>query len=87
MARHFITMATPINDIDGKSHKGEMKSGRNYSFNHIKSKSRHKLFMAAGVYTHTYTYTFAHERDFKKPGARRLQHLCEFICDGILPII
>ena len=82
MATHFIAMATPINDIDGKSHKGEMKSSRNYSINHIKSKSRHKLFMAAEVYAYTYTYTFAHESDFKKLGARQLQHLCEFIVRG-----
>ena len=41
LAMHFTTRAMLINDIDGKSHKMELKSSRNYSTNHIKSKSRH----------------------------------------------
>ena len=38
---NFATKAKPINDIDGKSHKMELKSGSNYSINHIKLKSCH----------------------------------------------
>ena len=41
LAMHFATRVTPIDDIDGKSHKMELKSSRNYSINHLKSKSRH----------------------------------------------
>ena len=41
MAMHFIIRASPIDDINGKSHKMELISSRNYLTNHIKSKSRH----------------------------------------------
>ena len=41
LVMHFVTRALPINDIDGKSYKTEVKSSRNYSTNHIKSKSHH----------------------------------------------
>ena len=40
-ATHFITRAAPIDDIDGKSHKIELKGSRNYSTNPMESKSRH----------------------------------------------
>ena len=40
-AMHFVTRTTPINKIDGKSHKTELKSSRNYSTNHTKSKLHH----------------------------------------------
>ena len=33
--------AMPINDIDGKNHKTELKSSHNYSTNCLKSKSHH----------------------------------------------
>ena len=54
LVTHFITRATPIDDIDGKNHKTELKSSRKNSTNHTKSKSRHLLFMASGAYTHTH---------------------------------
>ena len=38
---YFVTRATPIDDINSKSHKTELKSRYNYSTNRIKSKSRH----------------------------------------------
>ena len=38
LAIHFVTRATPIDEIDGKSHKMEPKSFHNYSTNHLKSK-------------------------------------------------
>ena len=37
----FFTRATPIDDINGKRHKIKLKSSRNYSTDHIKSKSCH----------------------------------------------
>ena len=37
----FVTRTTPIDDIDSKSYKTEVKSSRNYSTNHIKPKSCH----------------------------------------------
>ena len=33
---HYVTSATPINYIDGKSHKTVLKSSRNYSTNHLR---------------------------------------------------
>ena len=41
LAMHFVTRVTPIDDIDSKSHKTELKSSHNYSTNHLKSKLRH----------------------------------------------
>ena len=42
LATHFVTRVTPpIKNIDGKNHKMELKSSRNYSTYHLKSKSRH----------------------------------------------
>ena len=55
---HFVTRAAPIDDIDGKSYKMEVKSSRNYSTNDIKPKSRHKLFMASGACTHACIHTY-----------------------------
>ena len=69
---HFVTRAMSIDDIDGKSHKTELKSSHNCSTNCIKLKSCHDLFMASRAYTHTHTHTHTHtftnESDFKKPG-------------------
>ena len=48
---HFVTKAMPIN---GKSHKTELKSSRNYPTNYIKSKSHHQLFVTSQTYTHIY---------------------------------
>ena len=36
MATYFVTRTMPIDDIDDKSHKTELKSSKNYSTNHIK---------------------------------------------------
>ena len=41
LTMHFVTRTMPINEIDGKSHKTELKSSRKYSTNHIKVKSCH----------------------------------------------
>ena len=38
LAMHFVTRVMPINEIDGKSYKTEVKSSRNYSTNYIKLK-------------------------------------------------
>ena len=48
----LVTRAMPINDIDGQSCKIELRSSRNYSTNHTKSNSHHKLFKASGKHTH-----------------------------------
>ena len=37
----FNTRPTPIDDINGKGYKMELKSSRKYSTNHTKSKSCH----------------------------------------------
>ena len=81
LVTHFITRAMPIDDIDGKSHKTELKSSHNYSTNCVKSKSHHYLFMALGVYTHTHTHThtLADKSDYKKPAGRRMPGLAIFI--------
>ena len=61
---HFITRATPIDKIDGKSHKMELKSSHNYSasLNHATS-----YLWPRG---RTRTHTFADKSDYKKPGAQ-----------------
>ena len=41
--------------IDGKGHKSELKSNRNYLTNHTKSKLYHHLLMALKVDTHIHT--------------------------------
>ena len=38
LVRHFVNRARLIDDIDGKSHKTDLKSSRNYLTNHLKSK-------------------------------------------------
>ena len=70
---HFVTSTTFIDEIDGKSHKTELKSSHYYSTNRIKPlviiyglKAIHKH-----TCVHIHTLTFADENDFKKPGARR----------------
>ena len=47
------TQATPMNYINGKGHKSELKSNGSYLINHTKSKSCHQLYMASEAYTHT----------------------------------
>ena len=51
----------PIDDIDGKSHKAELISSKNYSTNHIKSKSCHCSYLWPRG------HAFTHQIDFKKP--------------------
>ena len=41
LAMYFVTRVTPFDNINGKSHKMELKSCRNYSTNYLKSKSCH----------------------------------------------
>ena len=41
LATHFVTRVMPIDSIDSKSHKTELKSSCNYLTYHLKSKSRH----------------------------------------------
>ena len=68
---HFVTRATLIDDINGKSHKMELKNSTNYSNNHTKSLNRSTSFYGlGGVHTHTYP----HESDFKKL-AKRLERV------------
>ena len=55
LATYFATRATPINDIDGKGHKTDLKSSKTYSTNHIKSNSH---LWPQGVPTHTYIPAF-----------------------------
>ena len=55
MVIHFITRVTPKHNIDGKGHKSELISKRNYltiiqSLNHATT----YVFMASGVDTHTH---------------------------------
>ena len=71
---YFVTRATPIDDIDSKSHKTELKSSRNYSTNHTKSKSRHLLFMASGR-THAHTHTHTHTHTCTPGLKRRIQRI------------
>ena len=66
LVTYFVSRATCINNINGKTHKMELINSRNYSTYHAKSKSHHNLFMASGAYT--YTHAYLHDNDFKKPG-------------------
>ena len=54
-AFHYLGHAHLL--IDGKGYKLVLKSNRNHLTNHMKSKSRHKLFIASGVDTQTHTQT------------------------------
>ena len=56
----------PMDDIDSKSNKMEVKSSHNYSTNHIKPKSHHQLFMALGEHTHTHTHTNTHTHAYTR---------------------
>ena len=63
---HFVTMATPIDDIDGKNLKTELKSSRTIFKQSYKVKIMPLvIYGLGGIHTHT----FAHESDFKKPGS------------------
>ena len=58
-----------IDEIDGKSHKTELKSSYNYSTNRIKSRLRQLvIYGLGGVHTHTHKHTFVDKRDDKKSG-------------------
>ena len=41
LATHFVIRVMPIDNINSKSDKTELKSSHNYSTNHLKSKSCH----------------------------------------------
>ena len=62
------TQATPMNYIDGKGHKSELKSNGSYLINHTKSKSCHQLYMASEAYAHTSRQ--GRIQDSKKGGAQ-----------------
>ena len=54
LATHFITRATSIDDIDGKSQKTEPKSSRNYLGKHL-SQTHATSYLWPGGHTHTHT--------------------------------
>ena len=61
LVTHFVTRVTPIDDIDGKSHKTELKS------NCSKVKIMPLvIYGLGGGHTHT-SILWRHESDFKKP--------------------
>ena len=49
---HFVAKATPINDIDGKSHKTTVKQQKLFNQSYKVKITLLQLFMASGVYTH-----------------------------------
>ena len=66
-ATDFVTRVTPIDDIDSKCHKMELKSSRNYSTNHLMSKIKPLIIYGLGgehahahTRTHTHTHTHTH---------------------------
>ena len=63
---HFVTSTTPIDDIDGKSHKKEMKSTYKAKIPPL------VIYDLGGVHTHTYTHIHPcpQESDFKSTPAR-----------------
>ena len=72
LATHFVTRVTPIDDIDVKSHKTELKSSRNYStYQSFKVKITPLVIYSLGSgHTHTHTHALPERSDFKKPGAQ-----------------
>ena len=51
----------PIDDINGKSYKTELKSSSDYSTNNLKSISRCQVIYGLwGVHTHTHAHTHTH---------------------------
>ena len=64
---HFITRAMPIDDIDSKSHKMELKSSHNYLLIFLVKIMPLVIYGLRGVQTHI---CMPHENDFKKPSAR-----------------
>jgi len=62
----FVTSAMPIDDIDGKCHKTELKSSRNHLTNQVKITPL-GFYGYGGVHARidTYTNTFPHESDFR----------------------
>ena len=72
----FHIMAIPINNIDSKGHKLELKSSRDYLTNHTRSKSHYCLFMASG-WTRRHT-----DNNFPMKGILR-----NLVCAGVLTAI
>ena len=58
LATYFVIRVTPIDSINSKSHTMELKSSRNYSTYHLKSKSCHYLWPLGWTHIHTHTYTY-----------------------------
>ena len=68
---HFITKATPINNIDSRCRIRKPESSIAYITGYSGFISRELFLLAWGANTHTHTYQHPHESDFKKPGERR----------------
>ena len=56
LATHFVTRVTPIDNIDGKTHKTELQSSCNYSFK-VKITPL-VIYGLRGGHTHTHTHTY-----------------------------
>ena len=69
LVTHFVTWVTPIDDINGKSHKMELKSSRRLFNQSFKVKiTPLVIYGLKGGHTHTHIL-WRYESDFKKPGA------------------
>ena len=55
---HFVSRAMPIDNIDGKSHKMELKSSHNYSAI-IQSQNHATRYSGPWERTHTHAQTYA----------------------------
>ena len=60
-----------LNGINCKSHKVELKSSRNYSTNHAKSKHATSYCIYSLRSIHTQACTYPDESDLKKPGMHK----------------
>ena len=72
LATHFVTRVTPIDDIDVKSHKTELKSSRNYStYQSFKVKITPLVIYSLGSgHTHTHTHTHCQNEVISRNQAR-----------------
>ena len=75
----FVNRAMPIDDINSKSHKTELKSSRK-----LFSQSYEVEIVPPAIYglegVHTHEYAFAHQSGFKKPGVCRPVHAWFKMC-------
>ena len=69
---HFVTRAVPIDDIDGKSHKTELKSNHNHS-----TKLKIMPLVIYGLAsTHTQTHIHDHIKAISRNQACHAQAAC-----------